>query len=117
MARQLHELKALRADLRKPSRDLGLRAAEEIEAQVARELANAVVPVRQAMAAAAGRLGRLDDWVREALLAGLRAQPAGGSAVARQPHPPQGTSGNLVARLRRGLVAVLANRMRSSAAR
>ncbi|HEX6010227.1 MAG TPA: hypothetical protein VFY87_00190 [Geminicoccaceae bacterium] len=74
---QLGELKAQHAELRRMSRNLILRVPEEIEARLAEELGGAVVPLRHAIAQAAGRLERLDEVVTEALLNGLAPDPSG----------------------------------------
>jgi hypothetical protein len=80
---QLGELKAQHAELRKLSRNLILRVPEEIEARLADELANAVVPLRKAIAAASVRLEHLDEWVMEALVGALHGEGEPVSAASR----------------------------------
>jgi hypothetical protein len=93
---QLGELKAQHAELRKLSRNLILRVPEEIEARLADELTNAVVPLRKAIAAAAGRLERLDERVAEAMVGALQAEGGLASASSRS-GTVEGPGGHLAA--------------------
>lgn len=88
-ASQLGELRAQHAELRRMSRNLILRVPEGIEARLAEDLADAIVPLRRAIAEAAGRLARLDEQVLASLAATAPVAPV---APARESAHPVGAA-------------------------
>ena len=71
---QLAELRQQQQELQKLGRSLLVKVPETVEERLAEELAAAVQPLRQATAAAAGRLARIDEWLLDIVVDAAEAE-------------------------------------------
>ena len=71
---QLAELRLQQQELQKLGRSLLVKVPETVEERLAEELAAAVQPLRQATAAAAGRLARIDEWLLDIVVDAAEAE-------------------------------------------
>src|SRR4051794_28307086 len=71
---QLAELRLQQQELQKLGRSLLVKVPETVEERLAEELAAAIHPLRQATAAAAGRLARIDEWLLDIVVDAAEAE-------------------------------------------
>lgn len=85
---QLAELRQQGVELHKLGRGALVRVPEAVEAGLAAELTAAIAPLREATAAAAAKLGRLDEWLLELVLDAANPPAAGGAGPVGERLPP-----------------------------
>ena len=101
---QLAELRLQQQELQKLGRSLLVKVPETVEERLAEELAAAIQPLRQATAAAAGRLARIDEWLLDIVVDAAEARARRGarrrargrcrcSSGSRSLSPPCGPAG------------------------
>ena len=108
---QLAELRLQQQELQKLGRSLLVKVPETVEERLAEELAAAVQPLRQATAAAAGRLSRIDEWLLDIVVDAAEAEgKARGEAPGARALP-------VLERLEELIAAVRAPQAQATAAR
>lgn len=118
VVRQLGELKAQQMELWLQCGQLDPSGADQMSTCLSLELGKAVAPLRETLAAAADRLGAVDQWIRDAILQTVGSQVrqvSVGTDMISRPSGPDAEGSVVQPTQRRGWLAAALRRLRAKA--